>query len=64
MSQKTVFHLTAGVCFVIALALYVAGFAAPGSGWLAACLIAGAAFEALAFLRLAEQPGDLPKQLS
>lgn len=63
MSQKTVFHLSAGVCFVIALVLYVSGFVVATGGWLAALLIAGAAFEALALLKLVEQPRSLPEEL-
>ncbi|MDX2219032.1 MAG: hypothetical protein SF172_08425 [Burkholderiales bacterium] len=64
MSQKSVFHLSAGVCFVIALVFYVSGFVAAEGGLLAALLIAGAAFEALALLKLIEQPRALPEELS
>lgn len=51
MSQKTVFHLSAGVCFVIAVALYVMGFAAP-DGPAAFFLILAAAFETLCWMKL------------
>ncbi|MBL8516171.1 MAG: hypothetical protein JNM76_04285 [Betaproteobacteria bacterium] len=64
MSQKTVFHLSAGVCFMIALVFYMSGFVAASGGWLAALLITGAAFEALALLKLIEQPRSLPEELS
>lgn len=63
MSQKTVFHFTAGVCFVMALVLYVLGFTVPAGGWMAALLIAGAAFEGLALLRLVEGKEPLHKEL-
>lgn len=64
MSQKTLFHLSAGVCLVIALVLYVFGVVAASGGWLAALLITGAAFEALAVLKLIERPRALPEELS
>lgn len=63
MSQKTVFHLSAGVCFMIALCFYLTGFVAAAGGWLAALLIAGAAFEGLALLRLTDTQ-SLPEELS
>jgi hypothetical protein len=64
MSQKTVFHLSAGVCFVIAWVLYVSGFVAASGSWLAALLITGGAFEALALLKLIEGPRSLSEELS
>lgn len=49
MSQKTAFHLTAGVCFIIALVLYVMGFAAPGNNATVVFVLLGGFFEFLAW---------------
>jgi hypothetical protein len=64
MSKTTAFHLSAGMCFVIALVFYVMGFSAKGEAWMIVPLVAGAAFEGLALLRLIEQPKELPNELS
>jgi hypothetical protein len=49
MSQKTAFHLTAGMCFVIALVLYVFGFAAPDNSAMTFFMFMGGFFEFLAW---------------
>lgn len=64
MSKQAAFHLTAGVCFVIALTLYLMGFAAKGEAWMFVPLVAGAAFEGLALLRLIERRQPIAEELS
>lgn len=49
MSQKAAFHLTAGVCLVIALVLYVFGFAAPDNSAMTFFLLMAGFFEFLAW---------------
>jgi len=53
MSRSTAFHLSAGVCFVIALVLYVLGWTAPDGGTpMYILLIGGFFFELLAWGKL------------